>query len=75
MTRNTENLDSTSGPEGSIFLPLTQNPTREFDKWYFELLTGRGIGRDLEEGVSIMLGEELSRMKKLYLGHTALDNA
>ena len=58
-------------PEGSIFLPKTQYPEREFDRWYFELLTGRGIGRDRQPQELFALNEELTHMRLRYLGKAA----
>jgi hypothetical protein len=51
MTRHTENVGTEFDPEGSIFLPKTSNPVREFDNWRLQLLLGRGIaeGKTLEE--------------------------
>ena len=62
-------------PEGSIFLPTTQYPEREFDRWYFELLIGRGIGRDRTAEEILLLGQELAVMRQRYLGTVALGKA
>ena len=58
-------------PEGSIFLPKTEYPEREFDRWYFELLIGRGVGRDRQPQELFAMNEELTRMRQRYLGKTA----
>ena len=41
--RSNEMLDD---PSGSIFLPRSEHPEREFESWYFQLMLGRGIARD-----------------------------
>ena len=72
MTQQIEKGSESFDPEGSIFLPKTQHPAREFDRWYFELMMGRGIGRDKEAEEILRLHEELKMMRTRILGGTAL---
>ena len=62
----------TLDPEGSIFLPKTDCPEREFDSWNLQLLLGRGVaeGRDYDE--IQLLSDELQEIRARYIGANAI---
>lgn len=72
MTRQAENIGAGFDPEGSIFLPKTSNPEREFDHWRFELLLGRGIGEGKTYEQLVKLDEQVQEARSRYMGAKAL---
>lgn len=72
MTDRAEIDTDSFDPSGSIFLPKTDYPVQEFNRWSFELFMGRGIGRDLEAHEIISLHAELEAVRSHYLGGMAL---
>jgi hypothetical protein len=73
MTQSTEHQSTSPGPEGSIFLPKTPFPDREFESWEFQLLTGRGIAAGKEyEDIQIM-ADELREVRSRHIGSEAIN--
>ena len=72
MTRGTKDTGERFDPEGSIFLPKTGNPTREFDNWRLQLLLGRGIGEGRTHDELIELDAQVQAARSRYLGARAL---
>ena len=72
MTRQTEHGDAGFDPEGSIFLPKTSNPEREFDNWRLQLLLGRGIGEGRSHDELIALDSQVQEARARYLGSKAV---
>ena len=72
MTRHAENGGAIFDPEGSIFLPKTDNPEREFDNWRLQLLLGRGIGEGKTHEEVVELDTQVQAARFRYLGAKAL---
>ena len=70
MTRQTDGIGF--DPEGSIFLPKTSNPAREFDNWRLQLLLGRGIGEGKTHEEIAELDMQVQTARSRYFGALAL---
>jgi len=73
MTHLERSGEMTSDPDGSIFLPKTAFPEQEFEAWYFQLMLGRGIGRNQEPEEILRLHEELETIRAQHIGRLALE--
>lgn len=62
----------TNDPEGSIFLPKTRNPEREFENWRLALLMGRGEAEGKSGEEILELVELLKKARDRYLGDLAI---
>lgn len=67
MTRQAED-GAGFDPEGSIFLPKTSNPEREFDNWRLQLLLGRGIGEGRSHEEILILDAQVQEARARHLG-------
>lgn len=79
MVKFEQNYDESFDPRGSIFLPKTEYPEREFSEWEFSLLARRGalfpdITSDSETyGYQCDLYDELCRVRSWYMGKLAVE--
>lgn len=60
-------------PSGSIFLPKTSNPLREFSNWETAIFLRRGGILDVNSSPEEqqLLYDELKRVRAWWLAHTA----
>ena len=72
MTHPDVQSNSSNDPEGSIFLPKTKNPEREFDNWRLALLMGRGEAEGKSVKEILRLSELLEEARDRYLGDLAI---
>ncbi len=66
-------LDDSFDPRGSIFLPHTSQPDREFSRWETAIFLRRGelLGPDSTPEDQQRLYDELCRVRQWWLARTA----
>lgn len=68
MTHPDVQSSSANDSEESIFLPITENPEREFDNWRLALLMGRGEAEGKSVKEILRLSELLEEARDRHLG-------